>query len=128
MIHTLSVIDPDPVERHRLQSVLSAVAETVAAFENVETFLAQVDALDSEGLVASAALPRLLALLKWLKRRGVALPVIVLDRDTAFRTAVEIMRAGAADFIESGFDDRHLLAAVRKVAHGGTQRANGSAT
>jgi FixJ family two-component response regulator len=54
MTRTLSLIDPDPVERRRLQSVLAAEAETVAAFENVETFLAQAGALDSGGLVASA--------------------------------------------------------------------------
>ena len=113
MAHTLYLVEPDPTERRRLQSVLAAAVDTVAAFENVETFRAQAGALDSGCLVASAALPRLLALLKWLQRRGVALPVIVLDRDTAFRTAVEIMRAGATDFIETGFDDRHLLAAVR---------------
>ena len=92
----------------------------MAAFESIETFLAQADALNSGCLVVGADLPKLLALLKILQRRDVALPVIVLDRDTAFRTAVEIMQAGAADFIETGFDDRHLLAAVGKVAHGGT--------
>ena len=85
MAHTLYLVDPDPVERRRLQSVLAAEADTVAAFENVEAFLAQAGALDSGCLVASADLPRLLALLKWLQRRGVALPVIVLDRNTAFR-------------------------------------------
>jgi FixJ family two-component response regulator len=40
---------------------------------------------------------------------------------------VEIMRAGAVDFIEVGFDNRHLLAAVRKIALRETGRANRSA-
>ena len=118
MTGTLSLIDPDPTERRRLQSVLAAEADTVAVFESIETFLAQAGALEGRCLVVSAALPEpeLLALLKVLQRRVVALPVIVLDRDTAFRTAVEIMRAGATDFIEPGFGDRRLLAAVRRFS------------
>ncbi|MCC8999627.1 MAG: hypothetical protein LM522_09030 [Candidatus Contendobacter sp.] len=80
--------------------------------------------------MVSAALPEpdLLAFFKTLQQRAIALPVIVLDRDTGLRTAVEIIRARAADFIESGFDDRHLLAAVRAVAYSGMQRAKGAAT
>jgi FixJ family two-component response regulator len=76
MLHALYLIEPDAVERHRLQSVLAAEAKIVADFESAEAFLAQAGTPSSGCLVASAALPRLLALFKALKRRGVALPVI----------------------------------------------------
>ena len=98
MTHTLYLVDPDPTERRRLQSVLAAEADVVAAFESIETFLAQASEMEGECLVVSAALP-----------------VIVLDRDTELRTAVNLMRAGATDFIEPGFGNRQLLAAVHQL-------------
>jgi FixJ family two-component response regulator len=117
MTHTLYLVDPDPTERRRLQSVLAAEADVVAAFESIETFLAQASEMEGECLVVSAALPEpeLLALIESLQRRPAALPVIVLDRDTELRTAVNLMRAGAADFIEPGFGDRQLLAVVHQL-------------
>ena len=114
MTHTLYFIEPDPSERRRLQSVLAAEVEAVTAFESIESFLAQAVGLEGGCLVVSAALPGLLALLETFQRRVAAPPVIVLDRDTALRAAVDLMRAGAADFIEPGFGDRRLLAAVHR--------------
>jgi FixJ family two-component response regulator len=117
MTHTLYLVEPDPTERRRLQSVLAAAVDTVVAFESIETFFAQASELEGECLVVSAALPEsgLLALFETLQRRVAALPVLVLDRDTELRTAVNLMRAGAADFIEPGFGDRRLLAAVHQL-------------
>ena len=114
MKQMLYFIEPDPSERRRLQSVLAAEVESVTAFESIESFLAQAVELEGGCLVVSAALPGLLALLETFQRRVAAPPVIVLDQDTALRTAVDLMRAGAADFIEPGFGDRRLLAAVRR--------------
>ncbi len=117
MAHTLYLVEPDPTERRQLESILAAAVDTVAAFESIETFLAQAGALEGECLVVSAALPEsgLLALLETLKRRGISLSVIVLDRDTELRTVVNLMRAGATDFIEPGFGNRQLLAAVHQL-------------
>ena len=117
MAHTLYLVEPDPTERRRLQLVLAAAADTVVAFESIEIFLAQAGAREGECLVVSAALPEpgLLALLETFQRRDAALPVLVLNRDTELRTAVNLMRAGAADFIEPGFGDRQLLAAVHQL-------------
>ena len=57
MVHTLYLVEPDTIERRRLQSVLAAAeADTVAAFESIETFLARRTRW-RRVLVASAALP-----------------------------------------------------------------------
>ena len=62
MAHTLYLVEPDPTERRRLQSVLAAAAaDTVAAFESIETFLARAGALEagqSRYAVAGLGWPR----------------------------------------------------------------------
>ena len=50
-----------------------------------------------------------LELVRRLKERGVALPVIVITGHGDVPLAVEAMRAGVVDFIEKPFDDEVLL-------------------
>ncbi len=54
-----------------------------------------------------------LALVRELKRRDANLPVIVLGPHSAFRTAVEIARLPATDFLERPVSAHRLRAAVR---------------
>ncbi|MGR4870432.1 response regulator [Variovorax sp. LARHSF232] len=54
-----------------------------------------------------------LALVQELKRRDAKLPVIVLGPHSAFRTAVEIARLPATDFLERPVSAHQLRAAVR---------------
>jgi FixJ family two-component response regulator len=53
-----------------------------------------------------------LKLVRELRGRGATLPVIVLGPDSAFRTAVEIARLEATDFLERPVSARQLRAAV----------------
>jgi two-component system response regulator FixJ len=52
-------------------------------------------------------------LLKRLKAKGVALPVIVMTGHGDIALAVAAMKAGAVDFIEKPFEDDVLIAAIR---------------
>ncbi|MDM0109324.1 hypothetical protein QTH97_30640 [Variovorax sp. J22R24] len=56
-----------------------------------------------------------LQLVRELRRRGSALAVIVLGPSTAFRTAVEIAKLEATDFLERPVGARQLRAAVRRA-------------
>jgi len=56
-----------------------------------------------------------LRLLRELRRRGNALPVIVLGPHRAFRTAVEIAQLEATDFLERPVSVRQLRAAIRRI-------------
>ena len=56
-----------------------------------------------------------LKLVRELRDRGATLPVIVLGPYSAFRTAVEIARLEATDFLERPVSARQLRTAVSKA-------------
>ena len=59
-----------------------------------------------------------LALVRELRRLGTLLPVIVLGPHTAFRTAVEIARFPATDFLERPVSAHQLRATVLRACSG----------
>jgi two-component system response regulator FixJ len=59
-----------------------------------------------------------LDLMRRLKERQVALPVIVITGHGDVPLAVEAMKSGASDFLEKPFDDEALLAAVNVALRG----------
>ncbi len=56
-----------------------------------------------------------LDLVRAMRDKGAALPVIVLGPHSAFRTAVDIARLDATDFLEHPVSAHQLCAAVRKA-------------
>ena len=62
-------------------------------------------------------------LVRELKRKGTACPVILITGHGDVALAVEAMKAGAVDFIEKPFDDAVLLGAIRAAldAHASVQ-------
>lgn len=128
MAYPFYLIEPDLNERHHIQAILTTEVSDLIVFENVESLFARVDLSKKGCLIASAALPGpgILALLMELERRRSALSVIVLDRNTAFRTIVAIMQAGAFDFVEPSFNDWRLVAVVHRLTNGGALHNGGN--
>jgi two-component system response regulator FixJ len=59
-----------------------------------------------------------LDLLRRLKERQIAVPVIVITGHGDVPLAVEAMKLGASDFLEKPFDDEALLAAINVALRG----------
>jgi len=53
------------------------------------------------------------ALFREIRRRQPALPVVLMTAWAHLETAVELVRAGAADYVEKPWDDEKLIATVR---------------
>lgn len=102
---------------------LSALCDLVTtAGYDVQGFGAAADALDELGeppdiLISDLRMPGMdgLALLKAVRARTLAVPVILLTGHGDVAQAVEAIRAGAEDFLEKPYDSMHLLAVVRRT-------------
>ena len=114
---TVYVIDPDPDERIWIQSALASIVDTVVVLDDGAALLARLPACEGACLVASAEPDKTatLTLVRELRGRGATLPVIVLGPHSAFRTAVDIARLEATDFLERPVSVRQLRAAVHRV-------------
>jgi FixJ family two-component response regulator len=98
-------------------SALPAIAGTVVVLDDGAALLARLPASEGACLVASAepAETATLKLVRELRARGATLPVIVLGPHSAFRTAVDIARLEATDFLERPVSARQLRAAVSRA-------------
>jgi len=116
MTKTVFVLEPDPEGRTWIASALAPLAESVVFLDAPPTVFALLGR-EGDCLVACAEPDEeaVLELVRELRLRGSRLPAIVFGPHTAFRTAVEIARLEATDFLEHPFSERQLRAAVRNA-------------
>ena len=118
---TVYVIDPDPDERTWIESALAPSVDAVVVLDDGAALLARLPAGEGACLIATAERDETatLELVRGLRGRGATLPVIVLGPHSAFRTAVDIARLEATDFLERPVSVRQLRAAVSKACKRG---------
>ena len=111
------VIDPDLEERKRIESALLPSGASVVFFDDAAALLARPPSCEFACLIATAEpdAAATLDLVRELRRRGIALPVIVLGSHSEFRTAVAIARLEATDFLERPVSTLDLQRAVLRV-------------
>lgn len=117
MSTTVYVVGFEPDERHWIASALGRSADAVICVDDDQTLLATASNGSGQCLIASADVDgaATLNLVRELRRRKIALPVIVIGPHSAFRTAVDIARFEATDFLERPVSVRQLRTAVRRV-------------
>jgi len=115
----IGVIDPDPVARSGLRSLLHGVGVDVSTFESTESYLLAANGRHLACLIVDLLLPGMsgLELLRRLRSAGNDVPVILLADESDVPTAVAAMREGATDFIEKPYVDVAVLRQVQKLLH-----------
>jgi len=115
MIETLFIVNATPDERDRIVGAVAGEAVAVEVYETAEQFLEHVAETASGCILAPIDLPGigLRALIDEINRRSLPLAVVVIGRDAGLASAVELVRAGAFDFLEHPFSDRRLRSIVR---------------
>lgn len=113
----VGVIDPDPVARNGLRTLLHGVGVDVATFDSAESFLIASNGRLLGCLIVDLLLPGMsgLELLRRLRSAGNDVPVILLADESDVPTAVAAMREGATDFIEKPYVDVAVLKQVQKL-------------
>ena len=114
---TIFIIDQPDDERRRTADVVGGETVQVRTFESVEVFLEKVTSDVAGCIIAREDLAGIgiRALIKAIRARAVPLPVIVIGRGSDLTTAVELVRAGAVEYLEPPVSDRRLRSVVRKT-------------
>lgn len=115
----VGVIDPDPVARSGLRTLLHGMGVDVSTFESAESYLLAANGRHLSCLIVDLLLPGMsgLELLRRLRSAGDDVPVILLADESDVPTAVAAMREGATDFIEKPYVDVAVLKQVQKLLH-----------
>lgn len=97
------VIDDDDAIRDSLLFLLESNGHAACAYPSAERFLDSVDTVAHGWIVTDVRMPEMsgLDLLRALKERAIALPVIVMTGHGDIPLAVEAMKAGAVDFLST---------------------------
>jgi len=117
------VVDDDDAVRAAIGMLLQASGVAYRAFSGAREFLEAAPWDEGVCLVLDVRMPEIsgIELLKQLRARGIALPVIVMTGHGDVPMAVTAMKLGAYDFIEKPFDESHLLELIRQAAAAGAQ-------
>lgn len=111
------IVDDDPPVRESLRWLLSSVDIDSFAYDTPEAFLDATHARPQGCVLLDMCMPGTdgVAVLKRLASGGMTAPVIVMTGHGSASDAVEVLRLGAAEFIEKPFAADRLLAVIQRV-------------
>lgn len=115
MSATVFIVDDDEAMRDALAHLLDASGYPVRVFDSASSFLAAVD-LDTPGcLLLDVAMPGMtgLDLHRHMIEQGCHLPVVFLSGHGDIPMAVQVIQAGAIDFLEKPVNGQVLLKRVK---------------
>lgn len=117
MAHTVYVLEPDPAERSWIETALAGDGRALAFVDDAAALFGHLPAQAGDCLVCAAEpdAAQALDLVRRLRRRGECLPVVVVGPHSAFRTAVDVARLEATDFLERPFSAQRLRAALARI-------------
>jgi two-component system response regulator FixJ len=109
------VIDDDEAMRASLAFLLDASGMIARTYDSATSFLDRFDGSEPGVIVTDVRMPEMngLELVRRLKARDVAAPIIMITGHGDVPLAVEAMKAGVVDFLEKPFEEDALLAAIR---------------
>jgi DNA-binding NtrC family response regulator len=119
---TILVIDDNPGVRTALEVLLSMEGASVESADSPATGLARVGAGNVDLVIQDMNFRREatsgqegIDLFKALRRADPDLPVVLLTAWTSLETAVELVKAGAADYMAKPWDNTRLVTTVRNL-------------
>src|SRR5215831_13720654 len=111
------IVDDDPVQRRLLEGAVTKFGHEAILVEGGEAALKALDGpngRDIGAVILDLAMPGIdgLGVLKGMREREIALPVIVQTAQGGIETVVSAMRAGAFDFVVKPASPERLKAAL----------------
>jgi len=129
MSRKVYVIDDDEAMRDSLNFLLESAGFEVMLFETAQHFLDALPGLSFGCVISDVRMPGIdgIELLKQLKARQTAFPIIVMTGHGDVPLAVEAMKLGAMDFLEKPFEDERLIAMIEAALRLAEPAAKGDA-
>ena len=117
MVPVIYVVDDDSDVRQAIRSMLEHDGRLVEDFEDGESFLDAYRPGRNACLLIDANLPGIsgLDLLRRLNKVGSQLPAVMITGQSDVPMAVEVMKAGASDFLEKPLRGVEILAGVARA-------------
>ena len=114
---TVCVVDPDAALTDRLNALFTAMGAVVRRYATGRALLDDIGTDVPACVISEMRLPDMsgLELQQELRRRSLALPLILMSRDGDVSAAVAAMRAGALDFVEKPQVDQLLAWHVHRL-------------
>jgi two-component system response regulator FixJ len=108
------LIDDDEQVRRALAFLLGTAGLAVKVYESAASFLSGFKGGTRSVILSDVRMPEVdgLELLRRLKDRKSACPVIIMTGHADISMAVEAMKLGAVDFIEKPFADETVISAI----------------
>jgi DNA-binding NtrC family response regulator len=132
--HTILVIDDSEAVRTAFEVLLALHGAQVLTAASPAAGLEQLQRADVHLVIQDMNFSREatsgtegVALFREIRVHAPQLPIILLTAWTHLETAVELVRAGAADYIAKPWDDARLITSVRNLLDLGSARAEAEA-
>jgi DNA-binding NtrC family response regulator len=113
---TVLVVDDEPASRYGLRRALENRYRIVEA-DSAAAARASLEAEKPDLLLLDVILPGEdgISFLRWLRREGYGLPVLMVSALDTAKTAVEALQLGAADYLVKGFELEELRQRVANL-------------
>jgi FixJ family two-component response regulator len=113
---TIHFVHPSESERSGFAGAMATEAATVRTFATAELFLRSIAAEDSGCVVVPSDLPGAgtRALIDAVRARHRALRIVVLGKSADLATAVDLVRAGADEYLAPPVSTRRLRSIIRQ--------------
>ena len=108
----LLIVEDDELLRDALSAQLAQAGHTVASAANGALAQAQLEATRFDGVILDLGLPVVdgMEVLRWIRRRLLALPVLILTARDGVEDRVQGLNAGADDYLTKPFSMAELEA------------------
>jgi two-component system, LuxR family, response regulator FixJ len=122
---TIALIEDDEAILRSLSMLLESRGIPVNPYASAESFLAARAEPSPQCVVSDIRMPGMsgMELQQELKKRGSAVPVILITGHGDIAMAVQAIKQGAFDFIEKPFDDELLIESISQAIESGHRRS-----
>ncbi len=113
----LLIVEDDELLRDGLDALLTQAGHTTTTADNGESALVKLQAESFDGMVLDLGLPRVdgMTVLRLLRARPSAMPVLVLTARDGVEDRVEGLNAGADDYLTKPFNMDELVARLQSM-------------